>query len=117
MARLDAGFESRGGRTKRKSVTFEDEIGTKKQRKSKRRKGTRNKTAVHEKDVFIKKIHARPIDGRYALINKLGQGGFGAVYVGACTTNLRPVVAFLTRFSKGYQQWRRCSVEVGAPVH
>lgn len=35
-------------------------------------------------DVFIKMIQDRPINGKHSLIKKLGEGGHGAVYLGAC---------------------------------
>ncbi|KAF2158772.1 hypothetical protein M409DRAFT_30730 [Zasmidium cellare ATCC 36951] len=33
-------------------------------------------------DVFIQKVQSKRIGGRYSLISKLGEGGFGAVYLG-----------------------------------
>jgi hypothetical protein len=41
-----------------------------------------NQATSLEQDVFIQKIHSRPIDGKYLLQRKLGQGGYGAVYLG-----------------------------------
>jgi hypothetical protein len=46
------------------------------------RKRSRTPDLEVEDDVFIRKVHARPINGKYALIQKIGQGGFGAVYIG-----------------------------------
>lgn len=33
-------------------------------------------------DPFMRKLHDRPINGKYVLIEKLGKGGFGVVYRG-----------------------------------
>lgn len=33
-------------------------------------------------DPFVKKLYDRPINGKYVLIEKLGKGGFGVVYLG-----------------------------------
>ena len=43
-------------------------------------------------DPFMKKLHDRPINGKYILIEKLGKGGFGVVYRGthlACASRLQ----------------------------
>lgn len=42
---------------------------------------TGDEPAVQE-DTFIQKIHARPIDEKYVLDHKLGEGGFGMVFLG-----------------------------------
>ena len=42
-------------------------------------------------DPFMRKLHDRPINGKYVLIEKLGKGGFGVVYRGthpACASRL-----------------------------
>ncbi|QIW98377.1 hypothetical protein AMS68_003895 [Peltaster fructicola] len=33
-------------------------------------------------DPFLKKVHDRPIDGKYTLVRQIGVGGFGAVFLG-----------------------------------
>ncbi len=35
-------------------------------------------------DPFTKKLYDRPINGKYVLIERLGKGGFGVVYLGTC---------------------------------
>jgi hypothetical protein len=40
-------------------------------------------------DSFIKKIHDRPIAGKYLLTEKLGEGRFGSVWLGKA---FQPVV-------------------------
>ena len=37
-----------------------------------------------EIDAFLQKVRSRRIGGKYSLIEKLGEGGFGAVYLGIC---------------------------------
>ena len=36
-------------------------------------------------DLFIKKICDRPVNARYVLIERIGKGGFGVVYLGMCS--------------------------------
>ena len=37
-------------------------------------------------DHFLQKLYDRPINERYLLIRKLGEGGFGVVYLGTLTS-------------------------------
>lgn len=67
---------------KTKSVAFATPSSPKR-RKQTRQKGTTTgcKHGAQE-DVFLQKIHARPINDKYVLHHKLGEGGFGQVFLG-----------------------------------
>ena len=43
-------------------------------------------------DAFIRKLYDRPFNGKYVLIQRLGKGGFGVVYLGT-----RPACVFRTQ--------------------
>jgi len=43
-------------------------------------------------DPFMEKLYDRPINGKYVLIQRLGKGGFGVVYLGT-----RPACVFRTQ--------------------
>ena len=63
-------------------------------------------------DPFLQKVHARPIIKKYRLGKKLGQGGYGGVYIGT-----RPLVSIkhsaltLWSDSKRYRDWQRGGAE------
>ena len=40
---------------------------------------------------FIEKLQGRRVDSKYSLVRKLGEGGFGAVYLGMHAANHRSV--------------------------
>ncbi|KAM3424143.1 hypothetical protein BST61_g11312 [Cercospora zeina] len=66
---------------KRKSAALADQQSPKRRKHVRKDDyNTKDENAAQE-DVFIRNIHARPINERYLLGYKLGEGGFGMVFL------------------------------------
>ncbi|KAM3423713.1 hypothetical protein BST61_g1125 [Cercospora zeina] len=67
---------------KSKPVTFAEQQSPKRKKHVGKEDHNTNDENAAQEDVFIRNIHARPINGRYLLGHKLGEGGFGMVFLG-----------------------------------